>query len=130
MLSAMREYFEGPLEVLRWDRDEIENFCAAAQAFVDAYKPELYSELDHSAGEAAHGYLVREEPPNDLRRLGYYVVTNLRNALDQAMHAASLRLETTRPKKTNFPVAELPMRLDGSSNRTRLTKAFPPNSIR
>jgi len=121
----MREYFEGPLEVLRWGRDEIEKFCASAQAFIDAYQPELYSELDPATGEIASGYLVREEPPNELRRLGYYVVTNLRNALDQAMHAASLRLGTKHPKKTNFPVAESPDALERQLERSPTYKGIP-----
>jgi len=121
----MREYFDGPLEVLRWGRDEIEKFCVSAQAFVDGYKPELYSEVDFAAGETAHGYIVREEPPDELRRLGYYVVTNLRNALDQAMHAASLRLGTTREKKTNFPAAESPDNLARQLERNSTYKGIP-----
>lgn len=122
----MREYFNGPLEVLGWGREEIEKFCAAAQAFIDTQiPPELYSELDSAKGEVAHGYTFREQPPDDIRRLGRYVISNLRDALDQAMHAASMRIGTKHPKKTNFPVAETALELERRLPTASTYKGIP-----
>lgn len=120
--------FDEPLSVHRWACDEIEKFKASAQAFVDTYHPELFSELDVlRSGELIHGYKFEEKLPDELRRLGYYVVTNLRNALDQAMHAASVQVGTAKPNKTNFPVGDDAKSLASQLARSPSYKGIPPN---
>ena len=91
---------------LNWAKDEIKNFDAAAADFLQSNSNELVA---HPTGVGGSFLIVAKQihaPSDDMRRAAYRIVSDLRNALDQATHQASIKLGTNKPEKTNFPIGD------------------------
>lgn len=106
-MLLVENHFDYPRSVCRWAGEEINKFKLAAQTFIDTCEPKSFNQLDLATGEMVHGFEV-PEPPDELLKLSYHIIGDLRNALDQAVHAASVIVGTNHATKTNFPVAETP----------------------
>lgn len=93
---------------LRWAMDEVEDFKRETAAFLAARPYRL-----------AHRWTVPRlvlvlsvedfQPlPEAVRKHASRAITELRHALDQAAHAASVALGTAHPRKTMFPSGDTP----------------------
>lgn len=73
-------------------------------------------------GERVTYIRFTEQPGKAIRKPAYRLTTDLRNALDQAMHAASVTVGTCYPKQTNFPSGD--NLKDFESNLTSVKSRF------
>ena len=122
----MPESFDYPRSVHRWAGEEVNKFKDAAKAFVDSCKPKGFKQLDLATGEMIQGCVLEERAPDELLKIAYHIINDLRNALDQAVHAASLTLGTRYPDKTNFPVVEDASGLLRRLQTSPVCKGVPP----
>jgi len=103
---SVHDQFSAPKKTCRWAVEEIDSFEAAEKAFFDTNPSKEWEHLDYAKCQIVHGIRFTEKPSDELERGAYRIVGDLRNALDQAMYAASKVFETKNLKKSNFPFGE------------------------
>lgn len=107
-MSDEDDLFESSKALLSWAGEEIEEFNREVAQFGNNCEAKEFVQPDLATSEVVHGYKILTKPPEKVRKLAYRIVNDLRNSLDQSVHAASLLLDTPKPTKTNFPVADTP----------------------
>lgn len=100
------EAFEDALRTVSWAKDQIAEFKKAVTAYLASDPTELRS---IPTGNGANFTVILKQTKSisdDMRRSAYRIVSDLRNALDQATFAACGEVGTKFPHKCNFPVGE------------------------
>jgi hypothetical protein len=99
--------FSGPKAVLRWAKEEIANFELAEKAFFDENKGDKFSELNAASRIVTFGVAFPDHVSDEVTRSCYRAISDLRNALDQAVFSASCILKPEgKIDKTAFPFAD------------------------
>lgn len=102
--------FESSKRLCTWALQEIENFDSAEVAFMGNDPYQIVSEPAYSAiglppAPVSFKVVDIKEPGEEFERTAYRIILDLRNALDQAVSAASEMIGSGSPSHTNFPFA-------------------------
>ena len=103
---TVEENFSHPLKTARWAKRQIDKFEAAERAFLKKHPGKEFSYVEFATTEVVHGVEFVIRPTDALEEMAYRAVGDLRNALDQAVYAASKSLGVDHPKRANFPVGD------------------------
>lgn len=98
--------FTGPKALCRWAREEICTLKIAVHKFIKENPGTEFTELNDLTGVTTYGRKIPQQVTDDIARAAYRAVNELRNALDQAVFAASCILTDGDVKKAAFPFAD------------------------
>ena len=96
--------------------EDISEFAKAAQTFVSGYHVTVIKRKMGVSGKYVLYPAARKEDVSKLMPLqkkAGHIINDLRHILDQACHAASMEIGTSSPDKTNFPMAQNDVGLEG-----------------
>lgn len=103
------------LKLCRWAESEIGNFESLRDTFLRENPTKIVQTIcTKTCANIIYpaDIVMPPEVYDGLERLAYRIVGDLRNALDQACHAASVAIGSSNDNKTNFPMATNELDLD------------------
>jgi hypothetical protein len=109
---SIDEAFESPRLLLSSAREQLDRLNPVAQSFFASTPYRFAVDRDSDPAQSVHYVEIIRPPPPELRLLTYRVVNDLRNALDQAVYAASAALGRTKLDHVVFPFRQNPRDLD------------------
>lgn len=116
--------FYTPKLILRLAKPDLDDFDAGCDAFFNKGNVllkggnfEAFAREDAYTGEIVHGVRIVSDIPEKLERDAMRLVSDIRNALDKATHAASISLDSADPAYAHFPHGESESWLEGQLKR-------------
>lgn len=98
--------FEGPLAGLAAAREDLEAFNVLCDAFASACDYEVVRHRDNHSGEEVVSLRYSKRPTPNLRAKATSILSNTRNALDQAVCDAAIATGRKDAKGVYFPVGQ------------------------
>lgn len=106
--------FTGPKTLCRWAREEVRILKVAIHRFIKENLGTEFEEFNYLTNVTTYGCKIPEQATDEIARAAYRTVNELRNALDQAVFAASCILTDSDVKKAAFPFADTRKEVTGS----------------
>ena len=120
--------FESAKSLVEGFQENLDAFNAAISDFFQKEPCVPAIEYNQDRTEELHKIVLTAQPPQSMRRLVNRSFGDIRNALDQALFAASYIILGKRPKNIHFPFGESPTDFDAVFNFKRY-KSIPRELI-
>ncbi|MEL6583117.1 MAG: hypothetical protein AAFQ36_04735 [Pseudomonadota bacterium] len=118
-MGSVEDPFESSEFLLRRARVHFDNFEKAAAEYLNSDAYTVWHELNETTGLKEVKLKIVREFPEDLRGYASDAIKNIKDALDQAMSAASYVVSGKRSKRTHFPFGEDADDLENSLSRRK-----------
>lgn len=124
-MESLEERFESPEHLIAWADEEIAQLEGQLDAFRESNPYRFVREADPKTRKNTLKLKAIKSLPLSVRGRASNIIKNLRDALDQAVFAASAYITGNESNQTHFPFGESPDDLEKSLSERRAVPWHP-----